>query len=219
VEQAEALLRNDGFEVVRDPDTASTKPEGEVLRQNPPPGTSLERGATVTLVYSSPEAKAVPDVANQTAGTAAATLVRAGFEVVEASEPSDTVEAGRVTRTDPAAGTMLKVGEKVTLYTSSGRGQVPVPTVLTLLADSAVRVLEQAGFTVAARQQDVPPGSPNVGRVIDQSPAPNTLLARGSVVTITVGQATTTTTTAPPAPTTTVPPATTVVAPTTTKKD
>lgn len=219
VDEAEQKLVGLGFTVTRVPDPTSTRPEGEVLKQDPPQATQLEAGKPVTLTFSSPEEKVVPDVAGQTAAAATKTLTQAGWDVVEVPEPSPTVDVGKVTRTDPAANSKLKIGQQIKLYTSSGPEQVLVPPVVGLTSANAINVLSSAGFQVNPRFQDVPANSPNVGVVMAQSPDGNTMAKKGSPVIITVGRAASaspsTTAGGTPttgAPTTSKPPSTTTTA-------
>ena len=114
IDEAESRLRAQGFEVVRQPDPRNPKPEGEVLSQAPEAGTLLEIGQPVTLVFSQPEPIMIPDVKGQDPATASASLTRLGFVVEAAQEPSETIEAGKVTRTNPPAGEQLKFAEKIT---------------------------------------------------------------------------------------------------------
>ncbi|WP_028935299.1 PASTA domain-containing protein [Pseudonocardia spinosispora] len=67
-----------------------------------------------------PEPVAVPDVVNQEQSAARAVLVDAGFRMVIKAEPSMTIQPGRVTRTDPAAGTTFTRGAPITLVISTG---------------------------------------------------------------------------------------------------
>jgi serine/threonine-protein kinase len=214
VDEADQKLVALGFTVTRVPDPTSTRPEGEVLKQDPAQGTQLEAGKPVALTFSSPEEKVVPDVAGQTAAAATKTLTQAGWDVVEVPEPSATVEAGKVTRTDPPANGKLKIGQQIKLFTSSGPEQVLIPPVVGLTSGNAINVLQSAGFQVNPRFQDVPAGSANVGIVIAQSPDGNTMAKKNSPVIITVGRAPTasptttaggtqTTTTRQPTPSTT----------------
>ena len=66
-------------------------------------------------------------------GDATAAVVNAGLSTNVVVEPSDSVTAGRVIRTDPRSGTMLPAGGSVTLVVSSGpkpvATQEPPPTV------------------------------------------------------------------------------------------
>jgi len=59
-------------------------------------------------------------------GDATAAVINVGLVASVASEPSDSVPAGRVIRVDPKGGTMLAPGGAVTLVVSSG--PKPVPT-------------------------------------------------------------------------------------------
>ena len=216
VAEAEQMLRGQyQLDVQLVADARSTRPENEVIKQDPLSGTKLEIGKLVTLTYSLPAAVTVPDVANQTAATASANLTRVQLEVVPVDEASDTVEQGKAIRTDPVAGTQVKSKSKVTLFVSSGLPKVIVPDVIGLAADSANRAITEAGLRTEVKFTDVALGSPSNGRVISQSPLAPTQVNKGTVVTITVGRApaTTTTTTTSPATTTTNASATTTTRP------
>lgn len=215
VAEAEQMLRAQyQLDVQLVADAKSTRPENEVIKQDPLSGTKLEIGKLVTLTYSLPAAVTVPDVANQTAATASANLTRVQLEVVPVDEASDTVEQGKAIRTDPVAGTQVKSKSKVTLFVSSGLPKVIVPDVIGLAADSANRAITEAGLRTEVKFTDVALGSPSNGRVISQSPLAPTQVNKGTVVTITVGRApATTTTTTSPATTTTNASATTTTRP------
>ena len=74
------------------------------------------------IVSNTPATVAIPKVAGQTVAEAKENLKKANFEIgEEKTESSDTVEAGRVIRTDPDAGSSRKEGTKVNLIISSGR--------------------------------------------------------------------------------------------------
>ena len=214
VAEAEQMLRAQyQLDVQLVADARSTRPENEVIKQDPLSGTKLEIGKLVTLTYSLPAAVTVPDVANQTAATASANLTRVQLEVVPVDEASDTVEQGKAIRTDPVAGTQVKSKSKVTLFVSSGLPKVIVPDVIGLAADSANRAITEAGLRTEVKFTDVALGSPSNGRVISQSPLAPTQVNKGTVVTITVGRAPATTTTTSPATTTTNASATTTTRP------
>lgn len=74
------------------------------------------------IVSNTPATVAIPKVAGQTVAEAKESLKKANFEIgEEKTESSDTVEAGRVIRTDPDAGSSRKEGTKVNLIISSGQ--------------------------------------------------------------------------------------------------
>lgn len=74
------------------------------------------------IVSKTPATVEIPNVAGQTVAEAKEKLKKANFEIgEEKSEASDTVEEGRVIRTDPNAGSARKEGTKVNLIISSGQ--------------------------------------------------------------------------------------------------
>ena len=106
------------------PTTApSTAPIGQVISQNPPAGTSVDKGTTVSFVTSSgPAAVDVPNVVCLTLGNATSRLSKAGFTPVNAG-PAATYNAtcppgnGRVAEQDPTPGAQPP-GTTVTIYTN-----------------------------------------------------------------------------------------------------
>ena len=74
------------------------------------------------IVSKTPATVEIPNVAGQTVAEAKENLKKANFEIgEEKTEASDTVEEGRVIRTDPDAGSARKEGTKVNLIISSGQ--------------------------------------------------------------------------------------------------
>ena len=74
------------------------------------------------IVSKTPATVEIPNVAGQTVAEAKEKLKKANFEIgEEKTEASDTVEEGRVIRTDPDAGSARKEGTKVNLIISSGQ--------------------------------------------------------------------------------------------------
>ena len=74
------------------------------------------------IVSKTPANVEIPKVAGQTVAEAKENLKKANFEIgEEKTEASDTVEEGRVIRTDPDAGSSRKEGTKVNLIISSGQ--------------------------------------------------------------------------------------------------
>ncbi|MCH7789666.1 MAG: Stk1 family PASTA domain-containing Ser/Thr kinase [Acidobacteria bacterium] len=190
-----------------DPD----KPIGQVIDMNPPPGTKVKAGDSVELIVSEgPGTCTVPSVVGQPSSDAIEAVVRADFEQQVDEEGSSSVEEGTVIRTDPPANTPLSCGAPVTIVVSSGIPQVLVPSVEGLQADSATATITAEGLVPVVVKVDVPETSPNVGRVISQSPGAGVSVATGSEVTIEVGNPipVTTTTKKPPKTTTTQAPVT-----------
>ena len=211
-EQATRRLRSLGFEVQSRPLDSDIYGPGEVFRQEPLAGEKAERGTIVIIDVSLGESeRIVPDLAGLTQVEMFNDLSNLGFRISQITEPSDEVDEGIVIRTVPEADSLLRGGETITVYISSGVALVPVPAVVSLLADSAEQILKNAGFLVDIDFEPTEdPAKVNV--VIDQSPAENLEVEAGSRVRIVIGQEPPpeeTTTTVAPETTTTVAPETT----------
>ncbi len=208
-EEAVATLQEFQY-VVTEVTAASPQDAGTVISQSPSPGSVLAPGSTVEITVSTgPEVMPVPDVEGLDVIAAVNALREEGFVVnaTQIEEPSEEIEEGKVTRTEPAAAQLVAVGSQISIVVSTGVPTVPVPSVVNLLTDSAVNTIRSEGLVVGGPIfVDVPAGSPSVGRVISQDPEPFEEVEIGFVVTITVGQAVAPTTTYPtPPPTTTYP--------------
>ena len=180
-------LEDQGFRVEIQTE-ASDLDRGVVIRQTPGAGTALRTGETVIITVSEGAgSKLIPDVQGMSLAAARDILVEAGFSVDERSESSPSVPVGNVVTTDPAPNTELDVGETVTILVSSGVALVPVPSVIGFSGDQARAILIDAGFQVVAAQQPVAPGDANAEKVISQDPIPNSEVAAGTSITITVG--------------------------------
>jgi beta-lactam-binding protein with PASTA domain/tRNA A-37 threonylcarbamoyl transferase component Bud32 len=165
----------------------SDQPPGTVLGSDPPAATKVNKaGQPVTLNVAKEPDVEIPNVANQPVQNAQQLLQQAGLQVSVQSEASDTVQAGRVTRTDPGAGARVKKGSTVTMFISTGPQNVDVPNVVGQTQDEATQMLQLAGFTVYVAQQGVNNPQQN-GRVLAQNPAGGQQ-PRGAGVTLTVGK-------------------------------
>ncbi|MDQ4040882.1 MAG: PASTA domain-containing protein, partial [Actinomycetota bacterium] len=182
---ARAALINAGFEVEREGVT-SDAPRDRVLREDPQPGTEVEKGSTITLTVSDgPGTTVIPDVTNLTRARAQLALEQQGFSVNVQREPSDTIARGRATRTSPAGGQQVERNTTLTLFVSSGPAQVAVPNVTGQNEASASSELSGAGLRpdVTEEESDQTPGT-----VLRQTPTQGTKVEKGSTVTIVVAK-------------------------------
>jgi eukaryotic-like serine/threonine-protein kinase len=197
-------LRALGFIVVQTPQS-NAAPKGTVFDSNPKPGTLAPVGSTVTIFVSTgPEPVAVPQVRGLTVDDATSQLEQNGFTSLNTpvEEASNSVAAGLVIRTDPPAGKSVPIDTRITIYVSRGAQTVSMPSKIGETKAAAKAELEADGFTVSTlnRVDDA-----NVGRVVDQNPAPNTQVAPNSNVVLTIGIASSSPTTTAPSTTTTGP--------------
>jgi beta-lactam-binding protein with PASTA domain len=158
-----------------------------VLGVDPPEGTSLREGETVTLTPSlGPPPVPVPDVTNATQDAATTELRDAHFTVGAIKQVySGTVAEGHVVRQEPADG-KAPDGSAIDLWISKGRAPAAVPAVVGKTQKVAEKVLRAAGFVPViktAYSNDI-----DRGDVISVDPPEAEMTPYGSPVTILVSQ-------------------------------
>lgn len=147
-------------------------PEHHVVRTNPSVGSQLQRNTTVTVTVSTgKEDTQVPRLANLTPQEASAALAEAGLELEPDvdEEFSDSVEQGRITRHEPAAGASLPKGSKVRVTISLGKEivDVRVPTLTGMNWNQARDTLESLGFVPKPHYVDSLEPADRVLQVVD----------------------------------------------------
>ncbi|GAA1405496.1 putative serine/threonine-protein kinase PknB [Glutamicibacter uratoxydans] len=91
----------------------------------------------------------VPQVAGKSEDDAKAILLEASFRANVQQEFSDDVDEGKVTRTDPAAGTKIRQESTIDLYISKGSEQRTIPKDIANQSEAAARdALRAAGLEV-----------------------------------------------------------------------
>ncbi|HEV2685569.1 MAG TPA: Stk1 family PASTA domain-containing Ser/Thr kinase [Actinomycetota bacterium] len=140
--------------------------------------------ATIYVVLGRTPSVAVPGVTNLSQTDAVAALTARGFKVSSQSEFSATVPTGDVIRQVPSEGVKAAKGSTITLYISNGPVTVTVPKVKGALFTYAKKLLEDAGFKVA--RADAPSDTVKAGRIIDQDPGNDAIVAKGTTITLTV---------------------------------
>lgn len=126
-------------------------PERHVVRTNPSVGSQLQRNTTVTVTVSTgKEDTQVPRLVNMTPQEASAALAEVGLELEPEvdEEFSDSIEQGRITRHEPAAGANLPKGSRVRVTISRGPEivDVRVPSLTGMKWSQARETLESLGF-------------------------------------------------------------------------
>ena len=127
------LLKGENYETLRDYEGftievleyrySDTVESGYIISQTPEAKTEVVEGAVIKIIVSlgeEPDVKYMEDVVGQDFNNAAIYLVSQGLQVDPYEEYSDTVEEGKVIRTNPAAGAELKEGEIIKVYYSLG---------------------------------------------------------------------------------------------------
>ncbi len=128
----------------------------------------------------------VPNVVGDTQAVASATVTGAGLTVGSVTtQSSNTVASGKVISESPAAATSATKGSAVMLVVSSGPAPVSVPNVVGDTQAAASTAIAGAGLTLGTvtTQSSSTVAS---GKVISESPAAASSVARGSAVALVV---------------------------------
>ncbi len=180
VEDMEQQLRDRTFTPVDGGEAFSTSaPIGGVAALDPPPGTVLSTGTSVTVLRSkgAPPVE-VPDVRGQSVDQARTSLESVGITVGEVRETFDEdTDGDRAIGTTPEAGQTVRSGTTAVLEVSNA---VTVPSLLGRSVGSARTTLETLGLTIDVRQVVDTDGS----LVITQSPGAGSRVEPGSEVTV-----------------------------------
>lgn len=158
--------------------------KGVVIRQDPGKDTKVDKNSEIKVVVSSGKEKKkvqVPDVTGKSEDDAQSTLVDSNLVVEYASDYSDTVEKGKVISTNPAAGTEVDEGTKVTMTVSKGAQKATVPGLTGKSqadADAALAAAELTTGSVTEEYSD----DYEAGIVISQKTAEGKKVAKGTAV-------------------------------------
>ncbi len=168
-------------------------PSGSIAAMKPEPDTRMRSGAVVTLVVSSGR-PVVPDIAPGTERQAAEAAIRrvSLTPVVDASSNvfDDTVAAGTVVSTEPAAGRPAAIGSEVLLVLSRGPEPELVPEVSGKLTEDAQNKLLVGGFTLGPLITRFDPDVP-AGTVIGTDPPAGSAQPRGTAISLVLAESTT----------------------------
>lgn len=164
-----------------------TATAGVVLGQSPLPGQVAPPGSMIRVTLSQgPQVRAVPDVLRLEQERARVVLETSGFVVqidsAEAEEPR-----GRVIGVSPPPDSLVALPASVRVLVSSGPPLVAMPFVLGLEEAEAVAVLDSLGLVVGTVEEVFRFGR-DQGIVVEQEPAAETQLRRGSNVRLAVGR-------------------------------
>lgn len=127
----------------------------------------------------------VPDVTNKTYAEAELELTNLGLQVTHTTAVSDTVPAGSVIETTPAAGLRVAKGEIITVVESTGLAQSTIPSITNMTVEEAQAALEAAGFVFGEIIEVADPDAA-VDEVVGSSPEEGTQAQGGSVIDIQV---------------------------------
>jgi serine/threonine-protein kinase len=178
---ASTELSNLGFAAHAGTGQHSTLPRGDVIRTIPAGGSRARNGSVVTIIESlGPVLRPVPSVTGMPLANAQAALKAAGLTPGQVkSATSTTIAAGIVLATNPVAGVSWPKTKPVEITVSAGPP----------LADFVGAMLAAAQAAAAAGGYSINPvadakGTLPAGTITRQSPAANTPISQGEIVTV-----------------------------------
>ncbi len=190
VASARERWRKQDITIIEDSQLVDNSVEpGTILSQSPVGGAPLDTKEIRVVVAAAPEQVSVPDVVGKSVAEATELLSEAGFEVPTPTREASFEPLGEVLRQDPDAGAKSETGAMVRLVVSGEPeavpsedvGDVEVPRVLRMKLAQAKREIEAAGLAVGkVREREDEEQSSQ--RVLDQSPAAGSRVAKGSSV-------------------------------------
>jgi len=212
---AARTLATNGLRGEKSPAASTTVTEGDVISQDPKPGTRIAEQSVVRyLVSTGPDNLTVTDVTGFNKDDARAELEKQGFVVSGFQEENTPDQAkNKVTKTEPAAQSVVPKGSKIKIFYATGNVKVPDNLVGQDWALAAV-ALQNAGLNPVKETVD---SDKNPDEVLSVDRAGD-VVKIGTQITVKVArtpnQTATVTVTPPPPSTTTTAPGTTTPPPT-----
>lgn len=164
---------------------------GVVMEQKTAAGKRVDKNTQIGIVISTGKEVVeiqVPDVRGQSESDAQRILEDKKLVVADSkAEYSDEIEAGKVISTNPAAGTTLKEGSKVTMVVSMGAQKAEVPNIVGISQNDAAAALSAAGLSVGTVTEEFS-DQYETGIVISQATQAGSKVKTGSSVNIVVSK-------------------------------
>ena len=165
-----------------------SKAAGEVLRQTPAAGMKVKKGKTISLTVNGELEKVVVEETKGDKQQDAYNKLKAlGLNPEIQAVADDETAVGYVVKTNPAAGTEVTTGTKITIFVSSGpsKEKVKVPQVVGSTLATAKRDLEASGFVIGDIRYD-DEWDKDEGTVLSCDPKSGDEAPKGSAVNLVV---------------------------------
>ncbi|MBQ3547064.1 MAG: Stk1 family PASTA domain-containing Ser/Thr kinase [Clostridia bacterium] len=158
---------------------------GYVYNQSISEGTKVKSDTDITLYVSmGPKTKKVNDVRGKAESPAVSELKANGFKVILTDMASHDYEPGYVIRTEPRHGTVVAVGETITVYVSTGKPKeyVKVPDAVDKKYSQIEEELRQSKLNIIKEEVNIAYGQDYrpAGYVISQSEVAGIKLLEGT---------------------------------------
>ncbi|SPT54384.1 Serine/threonine-protein kinase pknB [Actinomyces bovis] len=187
--EARSLLQAAGL-VVGDVTTedAAGFDAGEVIRTTPVAGTSVKRGATISLVVASGKVT-VPTVVGLKLSEAEEALRAAGLSYkIVTEKTTDPAQVDTVKSVDPLEGAAVNAGKDQVTVTAWVADQVDVPDVKGQTQAQATAALRAAGLGEVTVTEVEAQSPAEAGKIVSQTPEAGQKAMRNTPVSISVGK-------------------------------
>jgi serine/threonine-protein kinase len=182
IDEAKRLMEDAGFSIsAASEQHHETIAAGAVISRDPD-GAQAKRGTNFQAVVSKgPPLVPVPNVNGKTSEGAKATLEAAGFTYASSGTYSDTVDEGRVIKTEPAGGSPAPKGSQITALVSKGPKPFPMPNLVGMSLGDAKRKASSLGLVVR-NEYPVPGSGEPQGQVQGQNPTVGATVRKGTPI-------------------------------------
>ena len=165
-------------------------PEGQIIEQDPKyqDNYKIKEGSTIKIVISKgQEIVEMPKVVGKTRDEATSALKEIGLEVKVEEEFSDDVEKNYIIKQEIKEGEKIPAGTTVTIYSSMGIEQVPVPDLSGKTESEAKSAISSAKLKWKSTDKTSDSSKPN-GVVVNQSISSESMVDKNTEITITVNE-------------------------------
>jgi eukaryotic-like serine/threonine-protein kinase len=183
--QAEAAVVNAGLRARFYKSASDTVPANHVIRQNPAPGTNVERNSVVELTISNGlPLVGLPDLRGYNVSDATRTLQDDGFKV-KTTQQFDNAVKDSVIDQKPAARSQVHKGAVISLVVSKGPESIATPYFINMGVSDAQALASKLGITLDTSQQVADPNVAS-GAIDAQDINPGQPITRGQTIHVTV---------------------------------
>ena len=187
-EEAEKEIESKKLKLEIEEIASSEVEAGKIISQEPmPEDGKVEEGTTIKIrISKGPETTELVKLEGMKIEDARNTAKEIGITLEEVNQNSDTVEAGYIIKQETPVGTLVKSGDKVKVYVSSGIEKVKVPTVLGMDEGTAIATLKNANLSANVTYKS--DENAENGKVISQSVDANKEVAKNTKIDIVVNK-------------------------------
>jgi serine/threonine-protein kinase len=188
--KATSILHQSGLEVSLNKTFSETVAIGTVINSSPAAGSKIRKGASVTLVVSKGKERYIipstligSDPNGAQSALAALTLTVSN----QLQTYSDTVARGRVVRTIPNIGSIVRRATPITLVVSKGPAPVSVPALQGSTITQATTRLAKIGLKLDV-VDEIFDDATLAGQILSANPNSGTQVKRGTTIAVTVSK-------------------------------